>query len=128
MSDKRLHTIYDDKNNGTVQISQEVISIIAGIAATEVQGIASMKGNIHGTQLTRAEMKSIAKCVKTVIKDGKLSVYLLLNIRYGYSLPEVTKKVQERVKDTLENMTGLEVESVNISISDVQISHKKGKK
>ena len=95
--------------------------VIAGLAALEVDGIASMRGNMVASQITRSEMNKISKCVKIIEEDGKIRVQLVLNIRYGYNLPDVTRKVQERVKDVLENMTGIEVESVNISISDVQI-------
>ena len=129
MAEKKIHTIYDDNQNGVVQISEDVICIMAGIAATEVEGIASMKGDISATQISRSDMKNHSKCVKVVVTENKtISLYLLLNIKYGYSLPEVTKKVQEKVKDTIENMTGLKVESVNISISEVQMENKKSKK
>lgn len=122
MADKRnIYTIYDDHDTGSVVISDNVMCIIAGLAALEVDGIASMRGNIGLSQITRSEMNKISKCVKIIEEDGKIRVQLVLNIRYGYNLPDVTRKVQERVKDVLENMTGIEVESVNISISDVQI-------
>lgn len=122
MADKRnIYTIYDDHDTGSVVISDNVMCIIAGLAALEVDGIASMRGNIGLSQITRSEMNKISKCVKIIEEEGKIRVQLVLNIRYGYNLPDVTRKVQERVKDVLENMTGIEVESVNISISDVQI-------
>ena len=117
MADKRnIYTIYDDHDTGSVVISDNVMCIIAGLAALEVDGIASMRGNIGLSQITRSEMNKISKCVKIIEEEGKIRVQLVLNIRYGYNLPDVTRKVQERVKDVLENMTGIEVESVNISI------------
>lgn len=122
MADKKnIYTIYDDHETGSVVISDNVMCIIAGLAALEVDGIASMRGNIGFSQITRSEMNKISKCVKIIEEEGKIRVQLVLNIKYGYNLPDVTKKVQERVKDVLENMTGIEVESVNISIADVQI-------
>lgn len=122
MADKKnIYKIYDDQQMGTVIISDNVMSIIAALAALEVEGIASMRGDINASQITRSEMNKISKCVKIIETEGKLRVQLVLNIKYGYNLPDVTKKVQAHVKDVLENMTGLEVESVNISISDVLI-------
>lgn len=119
---KNVYTIYDDGQNGTVEISEHVLSTIAGLAAMEVEGIASMKGDISASQITRSAMNNLSKCVRiTMNDDGTLKVQMVLNIRYGHSLPETTKKVQERVKDTLESMTGLKVSNVNISISDVKI-------
>jgi uncharacterized alkaline shock family protein YloU len=121
MAEKKIYTIYDDHDIGSVVISDNVMCIIAGLAALEVDGIASMRGNINSSQITRSEMNKISKCVKIIEEDGKIKVQLALNIKYGFNLPEVTKKVQERVKDVLENMTGMSVESVNISIADVQM-------
>ena len=123
MADKKnVYTIYDDSQNGTVVISDHVICTIAGLAAMEVEGIASMKGDIAANQITRSAMNNLSKCVMILMnEDNSISVQMVLNIRYGFSLPDTTKKVQERVKDTLESMTGLTVASVNISISDVKM-------
>ena len=121
MADKKIYTIYDDHQTGTVVISDNVICVIASLAALEVEGIASMRGNINAGQITRSTMNKLSKCAKIIEEEGKMRVQLVLNIKYGYNLPDVTRKVQERVKDVLENMTGIPVASVNISISDVQM-------
>ena len=123
MADKKnVYTIYDDTKKGTVEISDHVMCTIAGLAAMEVEGIASMKGDIAANQITRSAMNNLSKCARVILNDdGSVKVQLVLNIRYGYNLPATTKKVQERVKDTLESMTGLKVSSVNVSISDVKI-------
>ena len=118
---KSVYTIYDDHETGTVIINDHVICTIAGLAAMEVDGIASMKGDLVANQITRSAMNNLSKCVRIHVEDNVLSVQLVLNIKYGYNLPETTRKVQEKVKDTLENMTGLKVAGVNISISDVKI-------
>ena len=118
---KNVYTIYDDHETGTVIISDQVLCAIAGLAAMEVEGIASMKGDLLASQITRSAMNNLSKCVRVVVVDDVVSVQLVLNIKYGYSLPEITRKVQEKVKDALENMTGMKVAAVNISISDVKI-------
>ena len=116
---RNTYTIYDDNTVGTVQIADEVVAIIAGLAATEVDGVASMGGNITNELVGKLGMKSLSKGVKVVVLEGVVSVRLALNIKYGYSIPDTSQKVQEKVKAAIENMTGLEVADVNVSIADV---------
>ncbi len=88
---KNLYTIYDDHETGSVVISDHVMCVIAGLAALEVPGIASMRGDLNAGQITRLAMNKISKCVKIVEEAGKLKVQLVLNIKYGYNLPDVTQ-------------------------------------
>lgn len=115
------YTIYDDKSIGTVQIADEVVAIIAGLAATEVEGVASMNGNITKELVGKLGMKNLSKGVKVDVLEHVVCVDLNLNLEYGYSIPETCKKVQERVKTAIENMTGLQVSDVNISIASVEL-------
>ena len=116
---RNTYTIYDDNTVGTVQIADEVVAIIAGLAATEVDGVASMGGNITNELVGKLGMKSLSKGVKVEVLEGVVSVRLALNIKCGYSIPDTSQKVQEKVKAAIENMTGLEVADVNVSIADV---------
>ena len=116
---RNTYTIYDDHTVGTVQIADEVVSIIAGLAATEVDGVASMGGNVTSELVGKLGMKNLSKSVKVEVLEGVVSVWMALNIKYGYSIPNTSKKVQEKVKAAIENMTGLEVADVNVSIADV---------
>ena len=116
---RNTYTIYDDNTVGTVQIADEVVAIIAGLVATEVDGVASMGGNITNELVGKLGMKSLSKGVKVEVLEGVVSVRLALNIKYGYSIPDTSQKVQEKVKAAIENMTGLEVADVNVSIADV---------
>lgn len=118
-SARNTYTIYDDHTVGTVQIADEVVAIIAGLAATEIDGVASMAGNITNELVGKLGMKSLSKGVKVDVLEGVVSVRLALNIKYGYNIPDTSRKVQERVKSAIENMTGLEVADVNVSIADV---------
>ena len=122
---RNTYTIYDDNTVGTVQIADEVVAIIAGLAATEVDGVASMAGNITNELVGKLGMKNLSRGVKVVVLEGVVSVRLALNIRYGYNIPETSQKVQEKVKSAIENMTGLEVADVNVSISDVVLEQSK---
>jgi len=106
---------------GTVQIADEVVAIIAGIAATEVEGVSSMAGNITKEIISKFGMKNLSKGVKVDVSEGNVVVEVALNVEYGYSVPEVSVKVQEKVKTAIENMTGLCVTEVNIKIAGVDV-------
>ena len=115
-----------DGNLGEVKIADEVVAIIAGLAAaTEVEGVGSMAGNITNELVSKLSMKNLSKGIRVEVLDGKVSVDVALNISYGYSIPEVSAKVQDRVKNAIENMTGLEVSIVNIRIASVDMGSNK---
>ena len=97
---RSTHKLYEKDKIGEVQIADEVVAIIAGLAATEVEGVDSMAGNIT---------------------NELVSVDLSLNIRYGYNIPAVSEQVQEKVSSAIENMTGLTVLDVNIKIAGVNM-------
>ena len=115
----------ENGNMGQVQIADEVVAIIAGLAATEVEGVASMAGNITNELVSKLGKNSLAKGIRVKVEDGIVNVNVALNIAYGYSVPKTCKKVQEKVKAAIENMTGLEVEKVDIQIANVSISKEK---
>ena len=119
------YTIYDDQTIGKVQIADEVVAIIAGLAATEVEGVASMAGNITNELVGKLGMKNLSKGVKISMTEDHVSVDLSLNMKYGYSIPAVSEKVQDKVKSAIENMTGLMVLEVNIKIAGVAMDEGK---
>ena len=122
MAEKRnTYKIQELDGSGEVYIADEVVAIIAGLAATEVDGVASMAGNITNELVGKLGMKNLSKGVKVEVLEGVVSVDLALNIKYGYNIPETCEKVQKRVKAAIENMTGLEASDVNISIADVEM-------
>ena len=128
MAEKRTtYKIQELEGIGEVQIADEVVSIIAGLAATEVEGVASMAGNITNELVSKLGMINLSKGVKIEIIDGVVTVDLTLNIEYGRNILETSKKVQEKVKSAIENMTGLEVADVNIHIASVDMDSEKGK-
>ena len=99
MAEKRTtYKIQDIEGIGEVQIADEVVTIIAGLAATEVDGVASMAGNITNELVSKLGMKNLSKGVKVEIVDSVVSVDLTLNIEYGMNILETSKKVQEKVK------------------------------
>ena len=115
----------ENGNMGHVHNADEVVAIIAGLAATEVEGVASMAGNITNELVSKLGKKSLSKGIRVKVEDGIVNVNVALNIAYGYSVPKTCKKVQEKVKAAIENMTGLEVEKVDIQIANVSISKEK---
>ena len=106
---------------GDIRVSEEVVAIIAGLAATEVEGVSSMAGNITNEIVSKLGMKNLSKGIFVEVMDEEIKVDVALNIAYGYAIPEISAKVQERVKSSVENMTGLTVEVVNIRIASVDM-------
>ena len=104
---------------GEVQIADEVIAIIAGLAATEVEGVVAMNGNITNELVGKLGMKNLSKGVKVEVNGEQVAVHLAITLEYGYSIPKTSRQVQEKVKLAIENMTGLTVEEVNIRIAGV---------
>ena len=115
------YTIYENGPLGEVQIANEVVAIIAGIAATEVDGVAAMAGDVQKELVSKLGMKNLSKGVKVTVLEGVVTVDLNLNIEYGKNILETSKKVQEKVKSSIENMTGLTVADVNIRVAGVDM-------
>lgn len=106
---------------GEVKIADEVVAIIAGLATTEVEGVSSMAGNITNEIVSRLGMKSLSKGIQVEVSYNEVMVDVAINIAYGYSIPDVSTKVQEKVKTTIESMTGLEVAKINVRIASVDM-------
>ncbi len=119
---RNTHKLYEKEMMGEVRIADEVVAIIAGLAATEVDGVDSMAGNITNELVGKLGMKNLSKGVKVDVTEEHVSVDLSLNIKYGYNIPDVSERVQERVKSAIENMTGLTVLDVNVRIAGVNIN------
>ncbi|HEY9061313.1 MAG TPA: Asp23/Gls24 family envelope stress response protein [Pseudobacteroides sp.] len=104
---------------GTVKVTDEVVAIIAGIAAMEVPGVAGMSGGIAGEIVEMLGRKSLSKGVKVEVGEKQAAIDLYIIIDYGCRIPDVSWDIQERVKKTVETMTGLNVVEVNIHIQGV---------
>lgn len=115
------YAIQNDSSRGEVKIADEVVAIIAALAATEVEGVASMAGNITNELVSKLGMKNLSKGVKVDVLDGVATVTLALNLKYNYSIMEISGRVQEKVKNAIENMTGLDVADVNIRVAGVEM-------
>ena len=119
--ERNTYTIKEDEHLGEVKIADEVVAIIAGLAAMEVEGVSSMSGNTTRELIGKLGMKTLSKGVKVDVLEGIVTVSLTLTLKYGYSLVAVSNKVQEKVKAAIENMTGLTVADVNIRVMGVDV-------
>lgn len=104
---------------GSIRIADEVVSIIAGLAATEVEGIAGMSGGIAGGIAEMLGRKNFAKGVKVEVGEKEAAVDLYIIVKYGVRIPDVALAAQENVKQAIETMTGLSVVEVNIHVQGV---------
>ena len=121
-SSKNTYVLQEDENLGSVQIADEVVAMIASLAATEVDGVSAMGGNITNELMSRVGVKNLARGVKVEVIGSSVKVELVVLLEYGYNIPATSQKVQERVKNAIENMTGLAVTDVNIRIAGVNMN------
>jgi uncharacterized alkaline shock family protein YloU len=119
---RNTYKIHEDGKVGEVQIADEVVATIAGLAATEVKGVSKTFSNA-ANELTGklSGKKNLSKGVKVLVSPDSVSVDMALTLDYGYGIPETAKQVQEKVKLAIETMTGLQVKEVNIRIAGVNI-------
>ena len=119
--ERGTHQLNEHDKAGAVQIADDVVAMIAGIAATEVDGVSAMVGNITNELMSKVGMKKLNKGVKVDVIENSVSVDLAINMDFGYNIPETCRNVQTKVKSAIENMTGLEVTDVNIRIASVNM-------
>ncbi|XME03736.1 Asp23/Gls24 family envelope stress response protein [Lachnospiraceae bacterium C1.1] len=106
---------------GEIKIADDVVAAIASLAAQEVEGVGRMTGSISKTIMNYVGMRSVEKGVRVDVAEGVVRADISLNIKYGYSIPEVSKNVQKNVKSAIETMTGLSVADVNIRIASIDM-------
>ncbi|MGE5627490.1 MAG: Asp23/Gls24 family envelope stress response protein [Solirubrobacterales bacterium] len=114
---------------GVVKISDEVVGVIAGIAAIEIKGIIGMSANLVGgiTQILGGK-KNLSKGVKVSVGENSAAIDLYVVVEYGVKIPEIALQVQENVRKAVESMTGLNVSAVNIHVQNVMIPKLEGEK
>ena len=106
----------DNLDKGSVRISNDVVGVIAGVAATEIKGVVGMSGGITGGITELLGMKNLSKGVKVEVGEKDTSIDIFLVVEYGSNIATVAQEVQENVKQTVETMTGLNVVSVNVNV------------
>ncbi len=111
---------YDDSAN--MMITDEVIAIIAGVAAAEVKGVAGMSGGFTGGIVEAFGRRNLSKGVKVVTEEDETTIDLYVVVRYGYRIPDLAWEIQENVKSTVEALTSISVSAVNIHVQGVDFS------
>ncbi|UFJ42913.1 Asp23/Gls24 family envelope stress response protein [Brevibacillus humidisoli] len=106
---------------GKVQIAPEVLEVIAGMAASEVEGVAQMSGGFVGDIAERLGRKNVARGVRVEVGSREAAVDVSIVVKYGYRIPEVARNIQDSVSSAIESMTGLSVVEVNVHIVDVEL-------
>lgn len=119
--ERGTYILNEDGKVGAVQIADDVVAMIASLAATEVEGVGALVGNISNELMSKVGMKKLTKGVKVEVINKKVIVDLAITLEYGYNIPATCRKVQDKVKTAVENMTSLDVENVNIRIAGVNV-------
>ncbi len=122
---RNSYVLHEDEKFGTVKIADDVVAMIAALAATEVDGVAAMAGNMTNELLSRVGVRSLNKGARVYVSNKKVKVELAITMEYGYNIPATCQRVQNKVKSAIENMTGLEVLDVNIRIAGINVTKDK---
>ena len=123
--ERNTYVLQEDDSIGTVKIADDVVAMIAAIAATEVDGVSSMAGNITNELMSKVGVNKLSKGVKVDVLQNNVTVDMALIMEYGYNIPATCQKVQEKVKAAIENMTGLNAVDVNIRIAGINMQKTK---
>jgi uncharacterized alkaline shock family protein YloU len=122
---KNTFVLQENEEIGSVKIADDVVAMIAALAATEVEGVAAMSGNMTNEFLSRVGVRNAAKGTRVEVIQKKVKVDLAITIEYGFNIPATCQRVQTKVKNAVENMTGLEVTDVNIRIAGINVAKEK---
>ncbi len=109
----------EQKLKDSVKIADDVIKYIAVLAAADIDGVAGMAGSTPKDLIAKIGGKSLEKGVKMSMDGETVCLTLSLILKYGYSIPEVSKKVQDKVRAMIENMTGFTVSEINVNIAGI---------
>lgn len=119
MEENGKHVVIDGNGAGTIKISEDVVKIIAGLAATEITGVAGMSGGLAGGIAEKLGRKNMTKGVKAEVGAKEATIDISVIIEYGARIQEVAYQIQTKVKSTVESMTGLKVLGVNVNVQGV---------
>ena len=123
--ENNIETIGKNETEG-IQISNDVIAVIAGVAVSEVSGVAGMAGGFAGgISEVLSGKKNLAKGIKVDKNEERIRIDVNIIVEYGTRIPDVAFEIQNRVKKAVENMTGMNVEEVNVHVQGVNTNVKK---
>ncbi|MCR5511210.1 Uncharacterized conserved protein YloU, alkaline shock protein (Asp23) family [Lachnospiraceae bacterium XBB2008] len=123
MDDKKVSkSAKDSQGLGSVKIADEVVGMIAALAATEVEGVHGMPGDVTSELLDKVGVKAAGRGVKVAVNGKNVKIDISIVMEYGYNIPTTCQQVQDKIKTTVENMTGLEVTDIGVKISGIKVS------
>lgn len=111
----------NNENLGSLKVTDDVIAIIAGLATVEVEGVYSMSGGLTGGIAEVLGIKNLSKGIKVETKEDNIYINIYIIAEFGARIPEVAWNIQEKVKKTVERMTGKRVMEANIHVQSVNI-------
>ena len=118
-TERNTYIINDNSDLGEVHISDDVLAVISAMAAMEVDGVVAMAGNITTEIVAKLGMKKLSRGVRVDVDENTVMIDLSIVLKMNENIIQISKKVQDKVKTTVENMTGMEVVNVNVNISNV---------
>ena len=121
---KATLTIRDDEGTGFIQIAGDVVSNIAGLAATEVDGVSRLSGNVPNELISKLGRKNLSKGIRVTYGTDTFTIDVAVVVKFGFNIVDVSKAVQEKVAQALYTMTGLKVSRVNVRVSGIDFSEK----
>lgn len=121
MSEQTLLTVADDHALGKVEIAPDVIEVIAGIATVEIKGVYQTRGNFAVGMAEKFGLKSHAKGIKVELSEAGVLIDVFVVLDYGVTIPVIAQKVQENIRQTLVNMTALEIQEINVHVVGIQM-------
>jgi uncharacterized alkaline shock family protein YloU len=114
---------------GSLKISEDVLATIAGMATSEIKGVAGLSlrpsSDLKGFVFNK---KGPGKAIRLEMKDGEATIDIFVNLYIGFKIPDVASEIQARVKEEMQNMTGITVSKVNVHITGVVIDQSAGKR
>lgn len=123
MSEQPLLNVNKDSTLGKIEIAPEVIEVVAGIAATEVEELFAMRGNFASGVVERLGKKTHSKGVKVELTDDGIIIDLYVILNFGVSIPKVAQKIQTNIRDSIKYMTALEVAEVNVHVVGINMDN-----
>lgn len=113
--------VIQDEGLGEVKIADDVISVIAGLAIQDIEGVEGTSASMPSELAKKFGFKMTGQGIKTTLIDGEVEIDISLVLKYGYNIMDVSSKVQEKIKNAVSNMTGFEVVSVNVKVAGIDV-------
>jgi uncharacterized alkaline shock family protein YloU len=121
MSEQPLLNVNENSALGRIEIAPEVIEVIAGIAATEVEELYAMRGNFASGVVERLGKRTHSKGVKVELTENGISIDLYVILNFGVSIPKVAQKIQTNIRESLKYMTSLELDEINVHVVGINM-------